>query len=63
MNNFKPGTAPTTTENEQTITFTKDVAGTGTSIERARKTSRKRNPKRKEKRKINKKAGRESENG
>ena len=52
MNNFKPGTAPTTTENEQTITFTKDVAGTGTSIERARKTSRKRNPKRKEKRKI-----------
>ena len=52
MNNIKPRTAPTTIEIEQTITFTKNVAGTGTSMERARKTSRKRNPKRKEKRKI-----------
>ena len=48
MNNNQP----TTGETEQTITFTKNEPGTGTSMRWTKKTSRKKNPQRKENRQI-----------
>ena len=41
MNNSQPKTTTTTSENEQTITFTKNEAGTGTLMGWTKTTSRK----------------------
>ena len=59
MNNSQPTTATTTTtttgETEETITFTKNEAGTGTSMGWTKTTSCKKTPQRKEKRQIKEK--------